>query len=293
MSVPSLHRLGPVLHPTDLEEGARRALPYALYLAALAGGELHLLHVAEPDAEGVSEDGLPEPAGERDRVSGWLGAIEHVDGGSGGGDLDVEVRLEVRRSDSPAEAVLDYRSEIGAGSVCMGTHARRGVRRWLLGSVAEKVVRASPVPVLTAGPDAAAWGEDGLRRILVPVDLSPMMEPALAWAAVLADAAGADATAVHVVGSPAGATGSGKRKVFYDAARAAPGPDVGFRFELLAGDAADRVRDYAAEEGADLVVTASHGRSGASRVALGSVAEGLIRRAPCPVLTVSSPRADP
>lgn len=288
MSPPSWRRLAPVLHPTDLDEGGRRALPYALYLAAVAGGELHLVHVTEPGAEGVSGDALPDPGDERDRVGRWLGAIGEGGDGERRELPDVAVRREVRGGEDPAEAILEYRSEIGAGAVCMGTHARRGVRRWVLGSVAEEVVRASPVPVLTAGPDAAAWGDDGLRRIMVPVDLSGRTGAALGWAAVLADAAGAEATGVHVVQSAAGATPSGKRGAFYEAVRAAPGPEVEFGFELLAGDPAERIRGYAAEGGADLVVTASHGRSGASRLALGSVAEEVIRRAPCPVLTVSS-----
>jgi nucleotide-binding universal stress UspA family protein len=55
----------------------------------------------------------------------------------------------VRESDAVARTITDYAEEVGADLIVLGTHGRRGLNRWLLGSVTERVVRTAPVPVLT------------------------------------------------------------------------------------------------------------------------------------------------
>jgi len=62
--------------------------------------------------------------------------------------------------------------------------------------------------------------------------------------------------------------------------------------EILYGDAVDRIIEYAADVNADLIVMATHGRTGMSHVLLGSVAEQVVRKAPCPVLTLKNPAAE-
>lgn len=288
----ALANIGRVVYATDLHEGARAALPYATYFAALTGAELRTLHVAPP-GDGVSGSDLPGPEAAWRRVSGWIGQPP----GPGDGEVssaDVpDARREVRESDDPAEAILGYADEVGAGLLCLGTHARRGLRRLVLGSVAERVVRESPAPVLTVRRGVGGWGEQGLARILVPVDLSGMMPPALAWSARVAAAAGAALRVVHVVESPAGAAATGRRQRIYAAyhehTRPEARPDERPEVEILAGDPAGRICGCADEEGADLIVTATHGRSGPARLVLGSVTEAVVRRAPCPVLTVTEP----
>ena len=65
--------------------------------------------------------------------------------------------------------------------------------------------------------------------------------------------------------------------------------DVAADAEVLSGDPIDKVVRYARDEGADLIVMATHGRSGLSHVLMGSVAEHIVRKAPCPVLTLKQP----
>lgn len=279
--------LGPVLHPTDFSEGADAAFPYALYFAALFGGGLTALHVRVPG--GPDPEPLPDPDEAFDRVSGWLAAD--------GDDVPArppEIERVTRRSERPAEEILDHASEAEAGMICMGTQGRRGLRRLVLGSVAERVIRRSPAPVFTVRQAAGGWDDGGPGTVVAAVDLSAMTEPSLAWAALVAAATGADLRAVHVIESPAGAAAGGRRQeihqVFADVAP--PGTeDVVLDVDVVPGDPAGRICDAAAEADADLVVTATHGRGGPSRLVLGSVAEAVVRRSPAPVLTVSEPPA--
>jgi nucleotide-binding universal stress UspA family protein len=65
--------------------------------------------------------------------------------------------------------------------------------------------------------------------------------------------------------------------------------DVRVDAEVISGDPVDAVVEYARDSGADLIVMATHGRGGLSHVLMGSVAEHIVRKAPCPVLTLKQP----
>jgi len=136
-----------ILVPTDFSEYADHALAYAVNLAAQLDATIHLVHAISVPAAGIPELGVAysslmmesttkEAQRElderatlyRDRVS--LGPV----------------RVEV----GDARDVIDQVAKtIGADLIVMGTHGRRGLRRMLLGSVAETVVRSAPCPVLT------------------------------------------------------------------------------------------------------------------------------------------------
>lgn len=293
---------GPVVHPTDFSEGARAAYPYGLYLAALLGSEMRSVHVCRPGEPEPDPSRFPVGDQEAMRLaSAWLEEVDARrfagtggqgtgEGGPGGLGARVrrmpEVRRDVRRGGSPDRELLAYADRIPAAAFVMGTHGRTGLRRLFLGSVAERVIRRSPVPVLTVRQGIEGWGESGLHRILVAADLSPTMDRALRWAGAVAAGSEADLEAVHVVETPAGAAPSGKRQRIRAAYGESGAPEVELKVTVVAGDPATRIRATAREDGADLVVTATHGRSGPARLVLGSVTEAVVRRSPCPVLTV-------
>lgn len=285
-----LSETGPVLYPTDYSEAASAAHPYALYLAGLFGVDLNLLHV-DGAGEEARTAAFPDPSDPWAGVSRWLAESPAV-GGDGTEELEIpESHRETRPGDDPAEVILSYADEIGAGAICMGTRGRGGIGRLVLGSVTEKVVRSARRPVLTVRENVRSWGE-GPRRLLVGADLSPMMKPALAWAGVLAAETGAELTSVHVVTSHAAAVGQNHLQEIHAEFRELGLEGVELEAELLIGDPRVEIRKLAEQrEEVDLLVTSSHGRSGAARLVLGSVTESLVRRAPCPVLTVSEPPA--
>ena len=147
-----------------------------------------------------------------------------------------------------------------------------------------------------------------IRRILCPVDISPISRPALDRAAVLAGWYGAELTVLHVVG-PLMPTLFGLEPAFSDAPlppvdaemvavelQTFVGNGVGAKrppqLVVRSGGAARTILSYAQEATIDLVVLGTHGRSGFERFMLGSVTEKVLRKAPCPVLTVPPETAE-
>jgi nucleotide-binding universal stress UspA family protein len=135
-----------LLVPTDFSESANAALDYAIELAAKVDGKIILLHAFEiptvgfPDASiaAATELGRRILEGARMGLDATLSARQ---------DARVPIRACVEQ-DAPLQAILDVTRREKVDLILMGTHGRRGLSRALLGSIAEKVVRAAPVPVL-------------------------------------------------------------------------------------------------------------------------------------------------
>jgi nucleotide-binding universal stress UspA family protein len=138
-----------LLVPTDFSETAERALFTGIDLARMFEARVTLLHVWSIPATAYSE-GIYFPVDEVERAA--RDALEQVleRARAQYGNVDAMLRLGV-----DYVQILEVTKEHGVDFICMGTHGRRGISRLLLGSVAEKVVRVSPVPVLTVrGPQA-------------------------------------------------------------------------------------------------------------------------------------------
>jgi nucleotide-binding universal stress UspA family protein len=179
----------------------------------------------------------------------------------------------------------------------MPTHGRRGLERFLLGSVTERVVRVCDAPVLTVRPDEQAI-QYPYREVLVATDGS---RPANAALERGIDAAGASGARLHVL-SVVDTTSLGMdvysgveldrleehaTEVLEEATAAAREASVDVVAETAYGSSIYRkVHAYAEEHDVDLVVVGTHGRTGFDRYLLGSVAEKLVRTSPVPVLTV-------
>jgi universal stress protein A len=137
------------------------------------------------------------------------------------------------------------------------------------------------------------------KKILFPTDFSPASQEALKWATSLARESGATLLIVHVEEPPM-AYGGGELYLGVDEtnrqelrkalAQVVPtDPNVPYEHKLLIGDPATSIVDLAESEGVDFIVLGSHGRTGLTRLLMGSVAEAVVRRAKCPVLTVKQP----
>ena len=136
-----------ILCPTDFSEPSAGALEFAASLAERLGAELHLLHVYHLPLYALPQVmPLPTPdfAAELARaVNASLAAL--VEQLAGRGISAVPHLAE----GVPYEVIVDKAVELGAEQIVMGTHGRTGLGHALLGSIAERVVRASPVPVTT------------------------------------------------------------------------------------------------------------------------------------------------
>jgi nucleotide-binding universal stress UspA family protein len=200
--------------------------------------------------------------------------------------------------DEPAAAITQAVARNGVDLITMATHGRGGLSRLVLGSVAEAVVRSVRVPVLLIRGQSA-WKPWATRRILVPLDGSEPSEGILQVAQRLAGAR--DLTVVlFTVIDPLGLRGMGETSTRlpelmahqrgdadrYLAKVAEPLRDAGLRVECVVGlgRAAEAIAAVAGREQVDLIAMATHGRSGLSRLLMGSVAADVLRRAPVPVL---------
>ena len=131
-----------ILHPTDFTQQSSGALHLACALARDHHAGLVILHVATEPLLVFSEAGVPPPMDDsKDSIMEQLQALEVHDA-----DLRMTHRLE---EGEPAEEILRVAKLCGADLIVMGTHGRRGLARLLMGSVAERVVREAPCPVLT------------------------------------------------------------------------------------------------------------------------------------------------
>lgn len=288
-----------LLYPTDFSDHARAALPWALQFAEKHGAELHLLHalVLHADDEALVEERYEELAEEA--------RAELREMAEGGPVATVRLVPVVRKAIAPAPAILDYASEQDVDLIVMGSHGRRGLRRFLLGSVAEEVLRTSPVGVLVVRREEGGELEiPSLKRTLAPTDFSKYARAGVEVAAELAATFECQLDLLHVIEQPVypdfyfpvsvpewdlgELRGRARARLVDLATELSRDREVEIEVEVKVGRTAAEIADYAGEIGAELIVIASHGARGLERVLLGSVAERTIRRAPCSVLALNA-----
>ena len=132
-----------ILLPTDGSTGTAHVALQAIDLAEQYGATIHVLHVIDTDMRSVlTEVGSGFDTLEQ-RGENAVGTVERL-----GQSHGIEVETEIRNGD-PAETILAVADELDADLIVCGTHGRSGVKRQLLGSVAERVVRHASQPVLT------------------------------------------------------------------------------------------------------------------------------------------------
>jgi nucleotide-binding universal stress UspA family protein len=133
-----------ILVPTDGSDASTAALDHALSLASQYDARIHALYVVDWEPYGLVEEGKSVIVDTlHDEGSAAVARVEEE-----AETVGVDVRTSVVEGDIHRR-ILDYASEEGVDLIVMGTHGRRGLDRLLIGSVTERVVRSSPVPVLT------------------------------------------------------------------------------------------------------------------------------------------------
>jgi nucleotide-binding universal stress UspA family protein len=188
-----------------------------------------------------------------------------------------------------ADAALDEANVDGA-LVCIASHGRSGVGAALLGSITEDVLRQSPRPVLVVGPryQRRRWGDD--EMLVACVDGSAFSEQAIAPAAQWSGALGLPMRLVQVADpndAPAPNTissgDSNERAYAQHLAEVCPRAD----YDVLHGHhPAGELAELTRRSPVAVMVMATHGRSGWSRLRLGSVAMNVVHHATCPILIV-------
>jgi nucleotide-binding universal stress UspA family protein len=196
------------------------------------------------------------------------------------------VQIETRVVEAlPVDGILQVARDISADLIAMGTHGRSGFNRLMLGSVAERVLRASEVPVLTVPPSAAGpTGSPEFKRILVPVNNSEAARSALEYAARLARCFSSELTLLHV-------REDSKDGAIPDLCEWVPEelrPKCRL-IEVPEGEgAAHAIISAASDQGCGLLVLGVKRRRFFDSTIIGTTSVRVVRHAPCPVLTVIS-----
>jgi nucleotide-binding universal stress UspA family protein len=298
-----------ILVPIDGSDVAEAALPYADEIARLRRAPLLLFAVVDQHAAPALTAASGELRAHVERITAdGLAAYLSVTA-QRLRDRGLEVATEVAAGD-PAEAIGARAVAVDAALIVMASHGRGGVHRLILGSVADKVMRAAACPVLIVAPPgepgARAGGPVTLRRLLVPLDGSTLAEAALPVAGALAQQSGASLTLMRV--EPWVSTMYGGLEPipnFADVdegvveaareylARVKEGlPAGGTAWTVVQrGNPAANLLEFVLNEEPDLVVMTTHGRGGVKRFLLGSIADRLVRCG-APVLLVPPPTAE-
>ena len=273
-----------ILVPLDGSSLAERALPWAETLTRATGGSLTLLRVITDDGrEGV----LDEVAEARSYLTSIKAELKTK-------GLAASIRVGQGR---PAEAIL--RAARKADLIVMATHGRSGVNRWALGNVADKVLHGTQLPLLLVRADRGGRARRAeIRRILVPLDGSPLSKSALPLAEELARSFDASLLLCHVVqtmgigpSNPIVMLTMEKEAAHWVSTQVRLLKRKGVRVAGMTerGWVVNTILGCSQRGDADLIVMATHGRSGMGRLTIGSIADAVVRRAAIPCLVVRPP----
>jgi len=295
-----------ILVPLDGSETGERALPWA---RAVAGSDARIILMeVTPIASTIRsfsgqvigsaatiQEGFRQMAEQQlvDAADRWFGR-------------DDKVSTVIAQGD-PGEQILATVENENVDLIVMSSHGRGAIGRFVSGSVADRVVRHAPVPVMIIGPEGAIATDAVIERIIAPIEDTELSRAAVPIAAALSQRTGAPVTVVHVV-VPAtdyaitypGAIGTIPPSVFDGA------------FEQMVADANTLVQQIVAslrEDGieatgevysgppattilselrpGDVIVLSSHARQGLARWAIGSTSMKLIRNGQAPVVVVT------
>ena len=299
-----------ILVPLDGSALAESVLPYVQQIAPVLSAGVQLLRVvseAEKEVLLAHEDVLlagGTPAlSHRDREhEAWQTLIEHADrylatqaSRLRQAGLAVEVAAPIGH---PAETIVDVAAERHSALIALATHGYGGLKRWMLGSVADKVVHAASAPVLVVR-GAAAPRQQRIERVLVPLDGSALARQALPFAIDLAARAHAQIVLLEAIpptieAYPYVPLPTSIRDLLHEQAlRELRGvaerlrqQDLPATWMVRDGNAAEAIVDTAARQRIDLLVMATHGYSGIRRWALGSVADKVLHASPAPLVLI-------
>lgn len=281
-----------ILLATDLSATAERAAGWARALARQDGATLHVLHVNVLSAEQMHYRGLSGiEAYAKQVVEACRNTLEEFKDEPG-----LELVRAVRNDQSPANAILEYAEAEAVDLIVVGSRGLSSVKRFLLGSVASKVVHAAHASVLVAGQGQEGKADAAVRikHIMASTDLSEVSKAGVRQADAMAKAHGARLSVVHVMVPPMVNP--------YDAELVMPALDEASGRQALArfvdglgletdaeqvvalGPAHSEIVAEAEARQADLLVVSNTGMSALGRLLLGSVADKVVRSAGCPVL---------
>jgi nucleotide-binding universal stress UspA family protein len=304
-----------ILIPLDGSDLAEVVFTYVKELAGRLGLDVVLLHVSWPDAREFTPMRQAYIERAANTIRHQIKAVQKKIGIQPE-DKPLKVHGELATG-YPAEEILRYADEKTIDLVIMATHGRSGLKRWVMGNVADKILRVSKIPVLlvrTGIPIETTYDKWPKITILVLLDGSELAESVLPHAKVLVKQQGIKPDMVllkvcepsttpayyapELSGVPLNwgeyaqqETVRCKQEAKEYLARIEKrlkNSHISSRSEVLVGKAAEEIVDYANTNPFNLIVMATHGRTGISRWVYSSVAENVLEGVSSPILLIRS-----
>jgi len=296
-----------ILVPLDGSELAQIALPYAEKLAGVLGSQIILIYVSESTEDRYNH--MHQFYLQQMVEAAKQNAQRYLDKQD---ERTIKVDSMILVGD-PAEEIVDYAGKEDIGLIVMSTHGRSGIKRWAMGSVADKVLRSAkqPMAIIRAkGARPDMLGERNiLSKILVALDGSKESEAVIPYIEELASKLQAEVILLQVIAPDyhiyaAGGPEYGvyaeqqmesmkkfARDYLEEIITRLKRREVTAKAEIMFGTAAETILNFADQANVSMVAMTTHGRSGVSRWALGSVAERVLRAGNTPLLLVRTPGA--
>ncbi len=298
---PAAIQLNRILVPVDFSPASRHGVAFAAILGERFQSRLHLLHVIEPPL--LPQWGYAHLA-RRDAKLSHAAAERMLQFPAESGidpQLICSTDILIGEADNKiCEAAAKNSSDL----IVLASHGLGGLPHVVLGSTAESVVRRAPCSVLTVRDctireTGAGTPRFGLKRILVTTDFSNESKKAFPYAVALARRFDASLVLLTVVPAhlPMGLGQIGsvyeEKRLLAEAHEQMPqfrqaefDPELHVETLVLNGGPAHEICRTAATLSVDLIVMATHGRTGLRHLVLGSMTEHVVRHSPCPVLAV-------
>ena len=296
-----------MLVPLDGSELAEAVFPYARELAEKLNLEIILLHVSRPALDAFLHM-------RRAYIEHAVEAIKHDLKKPAKAGKPIGVLGEIAEG-YPAEEILRYADEKAADFILIATHGRSGLKRWTLGSVVDKVLRASKIPVflVPTGVQGKTYDQWPKKTLIVPLDGSELAGSVLKHVEALTEHPVSpfdEVVLVRVCEPPvipsyyapevSEVPFNWGELIHQETVRCRKEAEdylakiekqlkerkINVRSEVLAGKAADEVVDYVKKNPFSVIVMATHGRSGLKRLVYGSVAANILHGVSNPIFLV-------
>lgn len=294
-------KVNKILVPIDFSKYSDYAADHALFLAEKYNAEVTLLHAVVLHYA---------DAGEKEYLEAYETAYRHREEESfrrlrktiaAVEQPALEINSKVIRGFNAADAILEFiQNNKGYDLVVMGTHGRSGFKRMLYGSVAEKVVRLSPIPVITTHRPLKKFA---IEKILVPVDFSEYSARAVGAALALKKKFNSQLIFIHVIDDAIHPSFYAANLNIFDLnpgikdhsmkrLRAFVDSEKDCSFMVVSGTPSKEIASAATALNVDLILVGTRGLTGLEHWLLGSTAERVVHMAEMPVLTVGRRKSE-
>lgn len=284
-----------ILVPLDGSAVAEEILRYVEMLARRSGAAVILLRVVSflwPSEHAH----LREMGDNMDKeASEYLFTVEtHL------AEKGIEASIVVVHEGDVPEVICDTARQNAVDLIAISTHGHGGIKRWALGSVTTKVMQSSPLPLFVHRSSGEKAAEVDCKNMLIPIDGSPFAENVFPRAQGIVALFNAKVWFLSVVNVPGGFSALQQEMQSMEdqvarsirnyctslESRLQKAQKTNYEFAIRKGDPAETICAFTAENKIDLIAMSTHGRSGISRWALGSVADKVLRSSPKPILLV-------